>query len=287
MALLLAVAGYSASPAAAEPGGPPTVTSVSPNNGQDAGGTEVIVTGTNFKEASAVKFGTANATGFKVTSETSIRASSPAGSGVVDVSVTTPSGTSATGVADQFTYTGKAQWLVNGVAKLGGTAIVSWGTVSLRTVAGGSGEVVCHTVSAGTITNPGGQAEGVGSTQLFEAYRCQSAGCPAGADVVVGEGLPWPSHLVTLSGVIRVRSEGVRLGVECQAEAGGPGITRFIGSYQPQAMQGISALYPGFLEFDPDSGTLEKEGSNGAVQDQLEGAVKLLGYDAQQLIGAK
>ena len=37
--------------------------------------------------------------------DTTITADSPAGTGTVDVTVTTPAGTSATSPADQFTYT--------------------------------------------------------------------------------------------------------------------------------------------------------------------------------------
>src|SRR5262249_58954596 len=65
----------------------------------------VTISGTNFAGATAVEFGAANAKSFKVESETSIRAVSPAGTGTVDVTVTTPAGTSATGAADQYFYT--------------------------------------------------------------------------------------------------------------------------------------------------------------------------------------
>ena len=86
----------------------PTVTAVSPTSGSTAGGTSVTITGTNFTGATAVKFGAASAS-FTVTSATSITATSPAGSaGAVDVTVTTSAGTSATGAADQFTYTASA-----------------------------------------------------------------------------------------------------------------------------------------------------------------------------------
>src|SRR5205807_1017049 len=57
-----------------------------------------------FTGASAVKFGTTNAS-FTVGSATSISATAPAGAaGTVDITVTTPAGTSATSAADQFTY---------------------------------------------------------------------------------------------------------------------------------------------------------------------------------------
>ncbi len=83
---------------------PPTVTAVNPSSGPLVGGTSVTVTGTNFGGATAVKFGANNATSFKVNSETSITAISPAGMGTVDVTVTTPGGTSATSSADRFSY---------------------------------------------------------------------------------------------------------------------------------------------------------------------------------------
>jgi hypothetical protein len=90
-ALTIAIAG-SASAAAA-----PTVKQVEPNTGPAAGGTSVTLRGTNFNGTTAVRFGSANATTFTVNSGTSITAVSPAltgGSAIVDVTVTTPEGTS-------------------------------------------------------------------------------------------------------------------------------------------------------------------------------------------------
>jgi alpha-tubulin suppressor-like RCC1 family protein len=83
---------------------PPAVTEVEPNHGPAAGGTSVTITGASFTGASAVKFGSTSATSFKVNSDSSITTVSPAGTGTVDVTVTTPSGTSATSAADRFTY---------------------------------------------------------------------------------------------------------------------------------------------------------------------------------------
>jgi PGF-pre-PGF domain-containing protein len=83
----------------------PTVTGISPASGTTAGGTSVTVTGTGFTGATAVKFGTTNAASYTVNSATQITAVSPAGSaGIVDITVTTSAGTSATGAADRFTY---------------------------------------------------------------------------------------------------------------------------------------------------------------------------------------
>ena len=82
----------------------PTVTKVEPAEGPATGGTKVTITGTNFTGAKEVKFGSVAATGVTVVSATSITAEAPAGSGTVDVTVTTIGGTSAIGGADQYTY---------------------------------------------------------------------------------------------------------------------------------------------------------------------------------------
>jgi hypothetical protein len=90
---------------------PPTVTSISPNNGPVVGATSVTITGTNFTSASAVKFGSNTAT-FTVSSATQIVANSPAGSaGIVDVTVATPGGTSATSASDKFSYGSPQTWV--------------------------------------------------------------------------------------------------------------------------------------------------------------------------------
>ncbi len=83
---------------------PPTVGGLAPNTGGSSGGTTVTVSGTNFTGATAVVFGASPATTFTVNNATTISATAPAGSGIVDVRVTTPEGTSATNANDQFTY---------------------------------------------------------------------------------------------------------------------------------------------------------------------------------------
>ncbi len=84
--------------------GPPTVSSINPATGSPNGGTSVTITGTGFTGATAVKFGTTEATSFVVHSATSLTAVSPGGTGTVDVTVTTKGGTSAKVTADKFTY---------------------------------------------------------------------------------------------------------------------------------------------------------------------------------------
>jgi hypothetical protein len=84
------------------------VTKVEPKTGLPSGGTKVIITGTGFTGATAVKFGPTSTKRFTVNSATSIAAVSPDGKSgtTVDVTVTTPAGTSPTSPADQFTYKG-------------------------------------------------------------------------------------------------------------------------------------------------------------------------------------
>jgi hypothetical protein len=86
-------------------GNMPTVTGLNPTTGPTFGGTQVTITGTNFTGATSVYFGTKPAQSFKVNSATQITATSPTyGIAVVDVTVTTPDGTSPTSSADQYTY---------------------------------------------------------------------------------------------------------------------------------------------------------------------------------------
>jgi alpha-tubulin suppressor-like RCC1 family protein len=80
------------------------VAGVSPASGPERGATSVSITGSNLGEAIAVRFGADPAATFTVNSPTSITATSPAGVGVVGVTVTTPSSTSAKNAADTFTY---------------------------------------------------------------------------------------------------------------------------------------------------------------------------------------
>ena len=85
----------------------PTVTGLDPMNGPAQGGNNVVITGTNFvglSGATAVKFGTKNATSYTVNSPTQITAVAPAGTGTVYVTVTTPVGTSETSAASQYSY---------------------------------------------------------------------------------------------------------------------------------------------------------------------------------------
>jgi hypothetical protein len=82
----------------------PVVSGVSPSDGPVAGGTPVTINGTGFTTATSVDFGTGNPATFTVVSDSEIDATSPAGSGTVDVTVISPGGTSPTSSEDEFTY---------------------------------------------------------------------------------------------------------------------------------------------------------------------------------------
>jgi len=90
----LAVSGGAAAPA---------VTATSPKSGGVA--TAVTVTGSGFTGATSVRFGGNTATAMTVVSDAQIIATSPPGSGTVDITVVGPAGTSAISPAARFTYT--------------------------------------------------------------------------------------------------------------------------------------------------------------------------------------
>lgn len=83
----------------------PYVSGVSPDSGTNTL-VPVTITGQNFTGATTVDFGSIPATDVDVESPTSISVEEPAGSaaGPVDVTVTSPSGTSVADTSDQFTY---------------------------------------------------------------------------------------------------------------------------------------------------------------------------------------
>ncbi len=82
----------------------PSVTAVTPVSGPLAGGRTVVITGTGFTGATAVKFGATSST-FTVNSATKITATSPAhAAGQINIRVTTPLGTSAIVAADRYRY---------------------------------------------------------------------------------------------------------------------------------------------------------------------------------------
>ncbi|MET9661687.1 IPT/TIG domain-containing protein [Streptomyces sp. NPDC006510] len=146
---------------------------ITPNQGSTGGGTTVTITGTNLAGTTAVLFGTKPATNVTNVSPTQVTAVSPAGSGVVDVLVTTPGGTSN---PLPFFYVGapfKSGLSENSGATVGGNTIVISGT-GLSTATGVSfgANTVTPTVlsdSQLSVVVPAGAAAGPVSVSVTTA----------------------------------------------------------------------------------------------------------------------
>ena len=84
----------------------PAITALDPPSGGPLGGSSIVIHGSGFSFATAVKFGTTAATSYTVDSDSQVTAISPAGTigTVVDVTLTTAGGTTAIVPADRFTY---------------------------------------------------------------------------------------------------------------------------------------------------------------------------------------
>jgi hypothetical protein len=83
----------------------PTVSSLSPTSGPTRGGTAVTLTGRGFRHARRVYFGGVITTRFSITSDTRLKVTAPKhAAAVVDVRVTTSSGTSARTAKDHYRY---------------------------------------------------------------------------------------------------------------------------------------------------------------------------------------
>jgi len=81
----------------------PTIESVTPNQGPEAGGTVVTIIGTGFTGADGVSFGSTPGTNVTVVSDTTITATAPSGVDTVDITVVGADGGSTT-LPDSYTY---------------------------------------------------------------------------------------------------------------------------------------------------------------------------------------
>ena len=101
----------------------PSVTGLQTTSGSTAGGTSVLIAGSNFTGVTAVNFGTVPALYWTFLSDGAILATAPPqAAGTVDVTVTTPAGTSSTGSGDEFSYSNSATPTVTGLDVTSGTA---------------------------------------------------------------------------------------------------------------------------------------------------------------------
>lgn len=178
----------------------PAVTALTPNFGPATGSTSVKITGTGFNGVTSVHFGSTSVS-FTRESETTIAASSPAGTGVVDVRVTIAGGTSPVAPGDRFSYTpvvskvspatgpqtGATEVTITGV-NMSGVSAVSFGSNAATSFKDESATEVIAISPAGVgivdvkLTGPGGTSEAVAADQFTytsnapELGRCRVAG---------------------------------------------------------------------------------------------------------------
>lgn len=178
----------------------PTVTAVTPSYGPATGVSSVTLTGTHFTGATSVEFGTTSVS-FKVESETTIKTSAPSGTGIVDVRVTVPAGTSPPQPSDRFSYapvveaispgsgpqTGGTEVLISGENMEGVSAVLFGSTNATSFKDHGATSVTAFApAGVGTVdvrlTGPGGTSEAVSADQFTytgaapELGRCRVAG---------------------------------------------------------------------------------------------------------------
>ena len=206
----------------------PSVSALSPLAGPLSGGTTVAVTGTGFSGASAVDFGVLAASAYTVASATQLSATSPAqAAGTVDLTVTTPSGTSATSAADQFSY--EAGPSVSALSPLagplsGGTTVAVTGTnfTGASAVSFGSTGATSYTVSSATqlsATSPAGTGtvdltvttpSGVSATSAADQFSYEAAPSVSALSPVAG--LPAGGTSVSVTGTDFTGASAVHFG---------------------------------------------------------------------------
>jgi IPT/TIG domain/Divergent InlB B-repeat domain len=207
----------------------PTVSGVSPSGGPTVGGTHVTIAGTNLEGATAVHFGGVEAE-VKSDSAGEIVAVSPAQpAGPVDVTVTTPAGTSAISEADRFTYEGETPPPVThtlsvaiagtGSGTVTGSGISCSGACSGTYAAGTTVTLTASAASSSTFAGWGGACSGTGAcvvtltsdatvTATFNAERRGPKAPELGKSEVVGAS----------GGVVKVRRKGSAQFVVISAE---------------------------------------------------------------------
>jgi alpha-tubulin suppressor-like RCC1 family protein len=199
----------------------PTVSRISPESGGAGGGTTVTITGLELDGASAVKFGSANATSVTVESNTSISAVTPPGTGTVYVTVTTPAGTSSINRSVHFAYVPvpvvKKLSPAEGSAA-GGTSVTITGT-NLT----GASAVMFGSTSASSFT--------VNSSTSITAVA------PAGVAGAVGVTVTTPSGTSAVSGADRFKLIPTVTAVSPDGgpKAGGTSVTILGAGFEPGA----------------------------------------------------
>ena len=181
---------------------PPAVRGVGPKKGPAAGGETIVIFGNGFSGATSVMFGTTAATSFTVVGPHEIKAVVPAGTAgqTVDITVTTPVGTSAVVTSDEFTYQAPQPPVICGIERrrgpaAGGETVVIFGngfsgatSVMFGTTAATSFTVVSpHEIKAVAPAGTAGQTVDitvttpVGTSQITscDQFTYKDTACPA------------------------------------------------------------------------------------------------------------
>ncbi len=196
-----------------------SVTSISPTSGPAGGGTTVILSGSGFTGATEVSFGGTDASSYTVNSDTQITAvSQPEAAGMVDIVVSDPAGSSATGTGDQYTYV--APLSVTGVSPMsgptaGGTTVTISGSgfTGATAVSFGGTAAPSYTVNSDsqiTATSPAHAAgttdvtvttaNGTSPSSSADQYTYVTAGPPAVTGVSPNSGPSTGGTSVTITG---------------------------------------------------------------------------------------
>jgi hypothetical protein len=129
----------------------PAINAVDPNRGSSLGGTEITLYGSGLSSADSVMFGTQSASFFFSNGDNSLTVAAPSGTAftTVDITVTTPVGTSSVSGADKFTWTVPVIPEVDGLSPIQGP---STGGISVTIY--GAGFSGATTVAFGATTVP-------------------------------------------------------------------------------------------------------------------------------------
>jgi sugar lactone lactonase YvrE len=230
--------------AAAAPTAPPApvVSGISPASGPAAGGTTVTVSGSGLSGGS-VSFGSTPATSSLCTAS-SCSATAPAGTGTVNVTVTTAGGTSPTAAADQFSYQTTpppSNLIPNPGFESAGVPSDSWGSTVARS------QAVAHS----------------GSWSLAQALTSSSGGWDMDANSSWYAPISSAESYTAAIWVYATASVKVNLNLDLLASSGGyvdsatgPNVTLTAGTWtqltltgiQPAAGEVYGAMEPNFLK---------------------------------------
>jgi hypothetical protein len=187
------------------PGFAPTVTKVAPSRGYWGGGTIVTIKGKHLADASVVRFGSeASPAPPTVLSDTAITAIAPKGPvGTVDVTVTTPGGTSAVSKKDHFLYEPPAEYVALGDSFASGLGSFSYLTGTTK------GEHPCYRATKGYVE----QLAGVTHDALaFVACQGSSIADSNTNGALIGGATPQLNQLSSATRLITLSIGGIDVG---------------------------------------------------------------------------